>query len=361
LEIKRDKFDTIKEILASYSFTVEEMKNGHGYDFISPNGGKLCIYNSGKVNIQGKSEAKEFIEGVWDEHCSFAEVTEDDKKQITLVYKVPKDNFDSFLNSIISEEENYNFESVKIDKPNPYIYYQLKLSDKFDYKITLTQYESSKLVVHGQNSDLWTNILEIISTNLDSVFSTSIANVAVQSKEEVDVLTVVTKDDQLHASRAIRDSLGACFNFLYTNDQERIEATEFLLQSELPVKDYSIYINGTLRAFEGFVKKLLIKLGVFTQGQVMSKNWNFGLLYNPDTRDISENLYNALSGDKSTKDKQETLIKEMLRRMSDDRNIYSHSGPPSGGRSIRTLEGAISVHNDLVALMRVAYNEFELG
>ncbi|AEH47098.1 type II toxin-antitoxin system RnlA family toxin [Parageobacillus thermoglucosidasius] len=360
MEIKRDLREKVEAVLLDCGFEKKVMNNNYGHEFISPNGGKFCIYNSGKVVVQGKAAEQETLRKLWNEKCKFAEVTDEDKKQNTLVFKVSQDKLSIIKEKITDSKEEYGF-SVKDEIAGPYVLYKMKIIDNYDYRVTIIQYESGKLVVQGQNSTLWNNILEIVSTSLDSVFNTSVAQVVVQSQEEVEVLSVVTSDDQKAATRSIKEKLGDCFGFLYLYDRDRIEASEFLLQSNIPVKDYSLLVSGTLRAFEGFFKKLLIEIGAFSESEISDRKWNFGKIIDEGTGDISEKVFNCFSTDSSIRLKQETVIKKMLNHMSQDRNPYSHSGPPFGGKPLRTLNQAISLHNELVDLMRVSYNIFKLG
>ncbi|MFA4936415.1 MAG: hypothetical protein WC568_11320, partial [Candidatus Methanoperedens sp.] len=186
------------------------------------------------------------------------------------------------------------------EKPKQdHIEYMLKLSFKSD-DLTLTQFKTGTLLVQGSYSDLFDRVISVI----DSIKPLSDEEQAlllvpkenrdgfqVELKQKAEMLKSVTEKTKTEA--------GEYFGFLFQNDQKCFSTGEILTEiirgspRELP--EYNFLVANFAKVFEGFLIKLLINKGFFT-------NEEYRL--NPDKADIG----NALR-----KKKLEKYIKDIRR------------------------------------------------
>lgn len=76
------------------------------------------------------------------------------------------------------------------------------------------------------------------------------------------------------------------WNYLDESQRELLEQSEILLEREERqgdvFHDYSFLVFPAAKAYEGFVKKLLLDLGLITQEQYTGKHFRVGKSLNPD-------------------------------------------------------------------------------
>jgi len=134
-------------------------------------------------------------------------------------------------------------------------------------KVVITQYRTGNLMVQGRASVLFDQVCE----RLDHKLSQTIADRATRYIPEA------TRDEALKAMNQpetedealawVLESIGqATYEFLYPHDQETLLSAAALLQAveaiDLRLPDYSVLVMPFARAYEGFLLKLFVHIGI---------------------------------------------------------------------------------------------------
>jgi hypothetical protein len=84
----------------------------------------------------------------------------------------------------------------------------------------------------------------------------------------------------LHVAEAeVRKTIGNdAFNFFEPYDQKWLIAAQCLHTANIPLPEYSPLIMPASKAFEGFIKKLLVKVGFYPPTHFQNKTANFAYL-----------------------------------------------------------------------------------
>jgi hypothetical protein len=361
--MKNPKFDPrryseVEEILAGIGLV--KRVSGNNTMYCHESGGTITLYRTGSTNIQGSDEGKEIIYSIWLEHCEQLQVaTTSQRQNHSLVYYVKEDEIDDTRRNIIHflSSEGFSVEEKRV----PNASYALTVTDAENNKVMITQYTRKtimgvKLLLQGVESSLWNYLVEFIGNLLNATFETEIAKVkvTVESDKEIDVLAVVTSEEKENATNTSRDKLGDCFAFLSNHDQDLIESSEFLFQTALPVKNYFAFVSGTIRAFEGYFKKVLVELGAYTRKQVVEdRNWDFGSVIVERTPiRLSLAITERLSKEQTLRNRQTGIIEKLVKAIFDYRHPSFHN--PSY-RNYPNIEAARTVHEELLRLMRSSY------
>ncbi len=115
----------------------------------------------------------------------------------------------------------------------------------------------------------------------------------------------------------VRGKTGDVFNYLKSYDKKWFVASECLCLTKIPLPEFSPLVMPASKAFEGFVKKLLIGIGLFDSGHFKTKQGNFSALSqsdNPKRKAIC------------AKDKHaDTMLKKISLCLDMSRNFMMHS------------------------------------
>lgn len=366
-KIHPQNFDEVCGILAGQGLRAQENGNNTGMEFphnLNPSS-KIIIYKkTGTVQFQGKPELVLELQEIWTEYASHLELHQSvSKSSKTLVYYVPTDKVEELKIHIESLSSEYQ---IKNETTNPTAKYCKIITDGNSNKVRITQFakhyvdRGSKLLFQGLESELWEEIADHIAKKLNVGFETEIAKVIVSvnnDDRELDVVAVVTTEEKLLAEQSIKDIMVGSYNFLSNYDKDLIESSEYLIQSGLEPKNYFSFISGTILAFEGYVKKILIAIGAFKQSDI-NKDWKFSeatLTGRPvSLKPYIEGLLSKT--DISLRNRQIRIICKLIEAIYNHRNTSFHNTPvPSSIKKYNKLASAKNVHEELVRLMHNSY------
>lgn len=358
-------YHQVSETLLSKGLVEKELGNKLGHEYHYSTGGKIIIYKTGSVNFQAKSDVNELLRSIWNQSCQCFEATysahsEDVvKKNNTLVYYVFDDKIEALKDHILEVAEDIELDvSTSFEKT---AVYRFIILDKLKNKITITQYQkkakaaSSKLLLQGLDSEVWDNITNSVGSFLGMTFQTAVAKLKVSIENngtEVEVLSVVTTQEKKDAEELTKEKLGSCYNFLTDYDKDHIVSSQYMFISDIKPLTYFAFVSGTIRAYEGFVKKFIIDLEVFTLEEVQSRTWDFGQIYHKTTG-LPTIVTLKLSTDPHLLNKQKNYVQRMVTAIYKHRNPAFHNTPPVP-RQYQTIQSAETVHNELLDLMREA-------
>jgi hypothetical protein len=247
-----------------------------------------------------------------------------------------RDNIKNELNNIEGSREFYT-------GPTPSEDYRLKITVS-DQSISITQYKNGTLLLQGKEGSLFTQACDIIET------------IGRPSEQEV-ILRFFAFDELIlekftlkytpqlieESEKQIKTNLGEeIFNFLESHDKKWFIASECLRIVNVPLPEYSPIVMPASKAFEGFLKKLLIKVGFFPSNHFDSKTASFGILNN----ETHATRVAFVAKDKYA----DTYLKKIYLSLDTNRNFLLHSDDNSTTK-IDTYEEACnkldSIYDDI--------------
>jgi hypothetical protein len=105
------------------------------------------------------------------------------------------------------------------------------------------------------------------------------------------------------------------FDFLPAHDRRAIVSAVLVLDTELPVQDMAPIVMPIARAFEGFVGKMLVKIGVVTDVAIQDPTFSFSACF--DGRDAK-----AFKAKVNT---HEAMLDALKQRLKEHRHTRAHS------------------------------------
>ena len=173
-----------------------------------------------------------------------------------------------------------------------------------DQTVNVDLFTSGKVVVGGKDSPLKTEVQELVENfRKDPEYFSKL-------KGKVGVAKALEPQEAIlqHVSQEL-------FTFLPDHDRRALIATYQILLSDLKLDDYSPVIMPVGRVYEGFIAKMLVRLGVCTQTAVQDVNFRFEqALYTPDAKKF-----------KTKAPTHEPKLDAMKQRLKEFRHIQLHS------------------------------------
>lgn len=364
-KIDPQDFQKVCEILTNQGLHARENGNKTGMEFphTENSGSKIIIYKkTGTVQFQGKQDLLAELQELWENSASHLVKSGVLTKQSqNLVYFIPIEQISDLQLHIEALQQEY---SVKNDLPNKISIYGKNITDNNSNKVKVTQYSKeyrgrgAKLLFQGIESELWNNVAHHIAEFLDANFETEVAKVmvTVQSDEELDVLNIVTSADKIAAEDSVKNKMGASYGFLSDYERDLIESSEYLLHSGVQPKNYFSVVSGTILAFEGYLKQLLIKIGACRQSDV-NKDWKFSSVHlNTQPIKLIPSIERLLSNDSVSKNKKIAIVCKLIQTIYNQRNPNFHITPGSATPKFPNHKSANNVHEELIRLMSTSYN-----
>lgn len=175
------------------------------------------------------------------------------------------------------------------ENPKDYQDYRAKIS-RDNLSLTITQFSKGSLLLQGKEDIIFNEVCDIIekigSPSEREVVSRFLSHDEEKLKEFVNSCT---SDLIETAENNIKGYLQDAYLFLESHDQKWFTAAECLRIANLPLPEYSPVVMPASKAFEGFAKKTLTKIGLFSVDHFDSKSASFSKLNdktNPDRQAI---------------------------------------------------------------------------
>lgn len=174
--------------------------------------------------------------------------------------------------SKMEDLKNYllaSFTNVSIVENQSPIYYRLKIQNNDD-KFTLTQYETGTLLLQGQSTKLFSDILDKIqSINPLSDLENTLLYVPQENQAQVKNVFDKNKNDFSDIYDLAQKRISSeAFSYLFKNDQQTLVSAigilEVVRSNNLNIPLYNPILYPFAKVFEGFVIKLLIDKEFFT-------------------------------------------------------------------------------------------------
>ncbi|OGP82387.1 MAG: hypothetical protein A2Z08_03185 [Deltaproteobacteria bacterium RBG_16_54_11] len=237
------------------------------------------IYNTGKIQVQGKDN---------DLHQEISDLKKrieagpQDVQQYGAVTKASSATYDIILADLrerIKESWATVAQTSEMEvSPSKYIAYRTKLSDRRSI-VTVTQFTNGKLMLQGKTDYLF----DMCCDHLEKTAQPSEKEVAarfVSSDQSVleDFVARYTPDLVSFSEEEVRTEIGNAYGFLDDHDQKWLVASKCLCNSGIMLPEYSPFVMPSSKAFEGFVKKLMVSIGLVPVNHFFTKAANFSIL-----------------------------------------------------------------------------------
>lgn len=274
--------DAVSQLLAYLSEAglelLEEREIDYGRQFSISNGTDTClvnVYTSGKATVGGKKTAfRQQLEEWKNLQQAQAQAPTSQRgesaaqnratKFVVAQAKIAKirDLIERLPGEITWREGDIGDAQV----------YQAEIRDDSD-KVVVTQYHTGTLMVQGRASTLF----DLVCDRLDEKLSQSIADRATRYIPEESRDTALAQMSQPDAEANVVTWLieqleQKAYEFLYPHDRETLLSGVALLQAvkstNLKLADYSVLVMPFSRAYEGFLVKLFIHIGLASEAEI---------------------------------------------------------------------------------------------
>jgi len=246
--------------------------------------------------------------------------------------------------------EMSDIEKDFLDKPTPSEEYRLKLSTP-NSSATLTQYNNGTLLLQGKQDIFFNSTCDLIEKTFNpdakDVTTRYLAGCEAALNQFV---KIYTPEVTILAENLVKEVLGEAYDFLELHDQKWLVASEILKIVNVPLPEFTPIVMPASKAFEGFIKKLSIDLGLCTAEHFDVKQANFSFLKDKN---------NPLRKIVVQKEKYAETYLDMINLCLDtNRNFMLHSDK-SAVTKIETYDNAVKKLGDIYKDIIVIHKYFK--
>jgi hypothetical protein len=275
----------------------------------------------------------------------------------TAIYELKQDSFDDIKETIESCAVKNNYDT-NYKEAQSHIYYMLEVShgEKQD-KVTISQFQSGKLMIQGRSWEVWDEICNSIEEVLDVPMEEML--IRLMSKQGTSVTNVITSSLKSDGEKAIRERMGGAFDFLYDHDKKLITSSQCMILSAVDYGDYYCYVSPCLRVLEGYLKKVIVDLGFYTETDLEELNsngkpkFNFSWVFEGSSQ-LLPKIKTQLAADPATAAQKEAALLTIYREYINTRNPLQHDGPPVQVL-VESYSEAESYFDQIVGAIRSTY------
>jgi hypothetical protein len=158
------------------------------------------------------------------------------------------------------------------------IEYRAKIS-RNRYSLTLTQFNNGTLLLQGKTDKLFNDSCDLVERIARPSEKDVIARFISCDKKNLETLAAKYTPELIVLSEGnVKKKIGDVYDYLEPYDQKWFVASECLCLTKIPLPEFSPLVMPASKAFEGFVKKLLVGIGLFEINYFKTKNANFSAL-----------------------------------------------------------------------------------
>ena len=209
-----------------------------------------------------------------------------------------------------------------------YIEYRGKYysNDRPGEAITITLHTTGTFQIQGKSYIVWDQLCEWVEKRLNASESDMIIRFCGKESQAANIRGVITTNTKDDAETVAREALGLAFDFLHEMDQKYAISTycQVISGIEYPDNEYSTYVMPICKTLEGYIKDVLVKLGVCRERE-FDVNWTFGSVFAGNNFD--QKVKPHLNGTPQEVSMKETALKELYDLIPDRRHVIMHSSP----------------------------------
>lgn len=237
------------------------------------------IYKTGSINIGGKKSGLktefEELKTEFEKNPTLC-ISPKQIRSCTAQYKFIKEDvflkiktmFSTFSDCTVTIEE----------KESGNINYLAKIQ-KDESKVTATQFHNGTLLLQGKEDFLFDNLCEAIEKNANPSQEEVAARFVSGNEENLKYFSARYTPELIRvAEEQVKTKLGIAYDFLDEHDKKYLIAAHCLCLTEIPLPEYSPLVMPASKAFEGFVKKTLVSIGLVEKDHFKTIDGNFSRL-----------------------------------------------------------------------------------
>jgi hypothetical protein len=165
------------------------------------------------------------------------------------------------------------------NNPTPSEEYRAKLTTG-SKSVSVTQYINGTLLLQGKNDELFSSTCDLVEKIASPADVEIISRFIASDEASLEKFTASYTPKLLEiAEVTVRGIIGDdAFNFFEVYDKKWLVASQCLQIANIPLPEYSPIVMPASKAFEGFIKKLLVAVGFYPATHFDSKTANFSYL-----------------------------------------------------------------------------------
>lgn len=329
LEMKFDEFDSNKSPIQIK--IRRDSKNSVLRIYCKKDGFKLDTSVGANRELNTEVENKfNGVETTEQKTYSFKNISKD--KYEAIKHKLSKIDFTEII-----QKENRD--------PNKEDFFEIKSTITHE-KIILSKFKNGTLMLQGIVWNLWEDICEVVDTTINSPIEDIInrfllgdsGNVVNEdySEEINDIKEIITEE---------------VFNFLDEHYRDYLISAQCILNSDGKMKEFSTVLCPTAKVLEGFLKKILIEIGI-EKSIEMEENWSFGSVLN-NTSSNKHIIYKYAETVHLSNDKEMSVFD-----LYDAVKFYRHDlnhGSPKPKIIVRDKANALSIYKEILNKIKEGY------
>ena len=185
------------------------------------------------------------------------------------------------LRTKIRESLNTLEATVEItESPSSAIEYTAKISRNC-YSLTLTQFNNGTLLLQGKTDKLFDDSCDLLERIANPSDKEVIARFISSDEKNLEIFAAkYTPALIVLAEGNVNKKIGDVYDYLEPYDKKWFVASECLCLTRIPLPEFSPLVMPASKAFEGFVKKLLVGIGLVEADHFKTRDANFSPLNN---------------------------------------------------------------------------------
>ena len=280
----------------------------------------VTVYHTGSIVVGGSaSSLKEEFENLKEDFQKapgdFLETEIVEVKSCVQKYDILLSELKLKIKRDLSSLEKVSVEIVEI--PSADVEYRARITRNV-LSLTVAQYNNGTLLLQGKTDNLLNECCDLIEKIANPSGKDIVARFISCDEENLGIFAAKYTPKLINmAETNVEGKIGDVFHYLEPYDKKWFVASECLCLTQIPLPEFSPLVMPASKAFEGFVKKLLIGIGLFDSGHFKTKQGNFSALSqsdNPKRKAIC------------AKDKHaDTMLKKISLCLGMSRNFMMHS------------------------------------
>jgi len=245
----------------------------------------IQIYNTGKVVIQGKvsplkNELEEFKLEFEKNPTAFIGKPITERPAVSR-YTIVNEELQNRIKEGIKSLTDVTVEEKIPDHAKHYI---LSIKRK-NCSATVTQFKNGTLLIQGKTNELFESICSIIEEIASPSLNEVVLRFISEDEERLKTISSLLTPELLStAEKTLKSIIGeGLYEFLNEHDKKYALSTFCLklLSSNLNIEfpEYTCIVMPLSKAYEGYVKKVLVYLGIVKEEELKRKDWNFGKVW----------------------------------------------------------------------------------
>ena len=207
-------------------------------------------------------------------------------------------------------------------------------------KVTVSQFSNGTLLVQGRASALWDEVCTAIEETLTPAINEIASRFVSASEEEADrYAKLVSPALVSEADQVGQDALVGAWGFLAKQDQKYLTAALCLLNSGIALPEYSCVVMPASKAFEGYIKKLLLRLRLITKRNLSDNSFTIGTALDSTSWIPTRNFVKRQKDNKAIISmlKVELAISRHFLMHSDDSSLSKIDNPSQARKAIERI------------------------